>query len=112
LIVVDAAYHQGVDPGTVRCCRAADLERTKAHDFSLHQFPTVNLLAELESETRMRVELLLAQAETLPDEVRPGLSPVMEEAVRRACTLILQRIAEDVIIFSTRDAVAIAEDGV
>ena len=111
LVVVDAAYREGVDPGTLFHCRPEELPPCKAHDFSLHQFPTVNLLAELRAETGTRVELLLAQAANLPEAIAPGLSPVMDRAVAKACTLILHRIEQDVTFFSTGATGAATEGG-
>lgn len=111
LVVVDAAYREGVEPGMLFHCRPGDLSPCKTHDFSLHQFPTVNLLAELEAETGTQVELLLAQAATLPEAIAPGLSPAMDRAVARACELILHRIGEDVTFFST-SATGTATEGV
>ena len=46
-------------------------------DFSLHQFPTVNMLQELKEHSRIEVKILVAQVEYIPEEVNPGLSPVM-----------------------------------
>lgn len=101
LIVVDAAYNDGQPPGTVLQCQPADLPGCKVHDFSLHQFPTVNLLTELQTETGIEVVLLLAQAATVPEEIAPGLTPAMEQAVVTATELILHRIAQSVTPFST-----------
>jgi len=85
VIVVDAGYQPGVPPGQVRICSPAALARQKCHDFSLHQFPTVNLLQELEQETGITVVLLLAQTAAVPDLIAPGLSPALTAAVPEAC---------------------------
>jgi coenzyme F420 hydrogenase subunit delta len=92
LIVVDAWAGEGDAPGQVRQCAPADLPRRKVHDFSLHQFPTVNLLAELEEETGIEVVLLVARAAMVPDRIEPGLSPVMRGAVDAACARILRLV--------------------
>lgn len=109
LVVVDAAYRDGVPAGSVWCCPPQDLSPCKVHDFSLHQFPTVNLLRELEAETGTRVELVLAQAAALPETVAPGLTPAMAGAVERACALILHRIDEDVTNVSTGATCGVTE---
>ena len=85
LVVVDAGLEADGTPGEVRRCRPQDLAQRKIHDFSLHQFPTVNLLAELQAETGIEVVLLLAQVANLPEQVAPGLSPVMRVEVDAAC---------------------------
>ena len=110
LVVVDAAYQEGLAPGELRFCHPRELCAGKAHDFSLHQFPTVNLLGELAEESGMQVVLVLAQAATLPETIAPGLSPAMASAVTAACQLILQKIGSNVTSFSTGGFYATTED--
>lgn len=99
LIVVDAGT--GGCPGQVRQCRPDELPAAKIHDFSLHQFPTVNLLAELQAETGIEVVLLLAQAAVAPEQVAPGLSPAMQAAVLEACGRIMRTTATRAVSFTT-----------
>lgn len=93
LIVVDAATQQNATPGEVRLCTPADLPACKIHDFSLHQFPTVNLLRELQAETGMKVMVLMAHSPAPIDTFGPGLSSAMQPAVAAACQLINDIIA-------------------
>lgn len=93
LLLVDAAHGEGEEPGTVRERDPADMDAAKIHDYSLHQFPTVNLLRELAGETGMAVRLVTAQAATLPDRPLVGLSPAMTSAVEAACALIRRALA-------------------
>jgi len=93
LVVVDAWAGEGSEPGQVRQCPPRDLPLRKMHDFSLHQFPTVNLLAELEAETGIEVVLLVAGAAMPPDRIEPGLSPAMEDAVADACARVVRLVA-------------------
>ena len=109
LMVVDAAYRDDVAAGSVWTCHPRELSFGKAHDFSLHQFPTVNLLTELEAEAGIQVALVLAQAVTLPETIAPGLSPAMAGAVEQACQLILQKTGGNVTSFSTGGFRAAAE---
>ncbi len=88
LIVVDAGYEEGQLPGQIRQCQPAAIPAQKIHDFSLHQFPTVNLLRELQEETGIEVLLLIAQTTALPDHIAPGLSPALLAAVPDACARI------------------------
>lgn len=92
LIVVDAGSHQDGTPGQVRECAPAAIPAQKIHDFSLHQFPTVNLLRELQEETGIEVMLLIAQPAVIPDCIAPGLSSAMLAAVQEACHRIVQVI--------------------
>jgi coenzyme F420 hydrogenase subunit delta len=64
--------------------------------FSLHQFPTVNLLAELKEQAKIDIIVLAAQIEIIPDEIRPGLSETMENAVIPACEHILKLLDREI----------------
>lgn len=100
LIVVDAASQQGRVPGEVRLCTPAELPACKIHDFSLHQFPTVNLLQELQAETGMTVQVLIAQPSAPIEHFGTGLSPAMRTAVDAAC----QQIDDIIAPFTTLEA--------
>ncbi len=102
LIIADAGYHQDGTPGQVRECAPTAIPAQKIHDFSLHQFPTVNLLRELQEETGIEVVLLVAQTAVIPDHIAPGLSSAMLAAVQDACHRILQIIAR----YTTLEATA------
>lgn len=104
LIVVDAGLEGDGPPGEVRRCRPQDLAQRKIHDFSLHQFPTVNLLAELQAETGIEVVLLLARTASLPERIAPGLSPAMRAAVNAACAHIDRLVAPHVPSLTTVEA--------
>ncbi len=90
LIILDAVDFRDRKPGDVFLIESSSIPAQKIHDFSLHQFPTVNLLSELEEHTGMRIIILAAQVEYIPDEIQPGLSPSMKKAVLAACEKILQ----------------------
>ena len=90
IIILDAVDFEGKTPGDLFCIESSSIPAQKIHDFSLHQFPTVNLLQELETHTSIRVTILAAQAEYIPAEIEPGLSKSMKSAVIRACEQILQ----------------------
>jgi len=77
IIILDAVDFPGRMPGEVFRIRPADIPAKKIHDFSLHQFPTVNLLLELEQHTGVRVIIVAAQVEYIPEEIAPGLTPAM-----------------------------------
>ena len=90
IIILDAVDFEGKAPGEIFCIESSSIPAKKIHDFSLHQFPTVNLLQELETHTSIRVTILAAQAEYIPTEIEPGLTESMKSAVTRACEQILR----------------------
>jgi len=52
------------------------------------------LLVELEQHTGMSVTILAIQAEYIPDEIEPGLSPSVSAAVPIACEKISQILSK------------------
>lgn len=92
IILLDAVDIQGKKPGELFTIPVTEIPHKKIHDFSLHQFPTVNLLAELEEHTGIQIEVLVAQIEYIPEQIEPGLSASMRNAVPVACDTVLQAI--------------------
>jgi coenzyme F420 hydrogenase subunit delta len=90
IIILDAVDFADRSPGEVFQILPDQIPAKKIHDFSLHQFPTVNLLQELAQNTGIRVLILAAQIEYIPDEIAPGLSSAMSRAVTVACEKISQ----------------------
>jgi len=89
IIIVDAVEQQGRRPGEVFEIPVEGIPEKKTADFSLHQFPTVNILQELKDRTRIDVVVLVAQAEVVPDAIKPGLSETMQAAVIEACERLM-----------------------
>lgn len=92
IIILDAVDLPDRKPGEVFQIFPDTIPAKKIHDFSLHQFPTVNLLQELEENTGIRISILAAQIEFIPDEIQPGLSPTMTIAVTQACEQVMKFI--------------------
>lgn len=90
IIILDAVDFEKREAGEVFQILPDQIPAKKIHDFSLHQFPTVNLLQELEQNTGIKVLILAAQIQYIPDEIAPGLSPAMSKAVTKACEEISQ----------------------
>ena len=90
IIILDAVDFTDREPGEVFEILPAQIPAKKIHDFSLHQFPTVNLLQELEQNTGIKVQILAAQIAFIPEEIAPGLSPAMSKAVTEACEKVSQ----------------------
>ena len=94
LIIVDAVEVQGREPGEIFEIRVDDIAPAKISDFSLHQFPTTNMLKEISEETSINVRILVVQTSGLPSCVEPGLSEPVQAAVPRMASRILNLIAE------------------
>ena len=84
MVVVDAVSQDGRRPGELFQLAVTDIPDNKSADFSLHQFPSVNMLQELAGEGGVDVRFLAVQIDRIPDHVSPGLSPAVASAVQRA----------------------------
>ncbi len=91
IIIVDAVDHPGRQPGEVYEIAVEDIPIKKIADFSLHQFPTVNMLKELKDHTGIDITILVAQVQEIPEEIKEGLTPALTEAVEEACQWILRK---------------------
>ena len=101
IIIVDAVDRPGRRPGEVFEIAIEQIPANKTSDFSLHQFPTVNLLQELQSHTGIEVKIIVAQIEDIPDTIRPGLSESMQGAIETTCKRILSSLSvlvEEILI--------------
>ena len=96
IIVVDAVDYPDRKPGEVFEIPVEGIPEKKTADFSLHQFPTVNILRELRDHTGIEIIVLVAQTDALPDTIRPGLSKAMKDAVVKACERILLYVTSNV----------------
>ncbi len=90
IIVLDAVDFPDRRPGEVFEIIPEQIPAKKIHDFSLHQFPTVNLLQELAENTGIKVRIIAAQIKFIPEEIAPGLSPAMTHAVTETCEKLSQ----------------------
>ncbi len=94
LIVVIDAVDVGRPPGNVFEISLDDIPVVKVSDYSLHQAPTSNLLRELRDHCTVEVVVVACQVGEIPDEVKMGLSPKVEDAVARATQLIEKRFLQ------------------
>lgn len=67
-----------------------DLPENKITDFSMHLFPSANLLKELRDKMGVEVFILACQAERIPDSVNPGLSGSVKQALPKAAEMALK----------------------
>ena len=95
IIILDAVDFPERTPGDVFLIDSSAIPAKKIHDFSLHQFPTVNLLHELEEHTGIEVTIIAAQVDYIPAEIEPGLSQSMAAAVPEACEMVMHIVSEN-----------------
>ena len=93
IIIVDAMTVMGGAPGMIFSIDVDEIHPTKICDFSLHQFPTTNMLKEIREGTDIAIHILVVHPDELPDEVSPGLSPAVAQAVAPMCERVMQLIS-------------------
>ncbi|MGB8990884.1 MAG: hydrogenase maturation protease [Desulfobaccales bacterium] len=94
IFIVDAVDYPDRRPGEVFEIPVEGIPAQKTSDFSLHQFPTVNMLQELKEHSPMDIKIIVTQIDTIPEEVKPGLSPAVTNAVDAACRTLMAAIRE------------------
>lgn len=87
-LVVADAMRLGRPAGSVSLVRLDEIEVAPVRAVSAHQEPTSALLKELSGLTGIEVWLLSVEPERMPEEVSPGLSKVVGDAIPRACALL------------------------
>jgi len=94
IIVLDAVDAKK-KPGEIFELSIDDLPANKITDFSMHLFPSTNLLKELQDKMGVDVVILACQAKRIPDIVNPGLSDSVRQALPKAAEMAL-KLAEKV----------------
>ncbi len=92
IFIVDAAFESGKRPGEIFEMDISRIAPNKTSDFSLHMFPSIKLLDDLQNGAGVKVRVLAVQAESMPGEIRPGLSDSVKAAVPDACQWLLRQI--------------------
>ncbi len=93
IIIVDSIDNNDREPGELFTIDPDSIPAKKIHDFSLHQFPTVNMLQELQQFTDVKVSVVVCQISAPAEEVSEGLSKDIEQAVPAACKLIMDIVS-------------------
>ena len=93
LIIIDAVSFPQRKVGEVFTVSPSSVPHEKIHDFSLHQFPTVNMLLELEQYTQTKVIVVAVQVDS-ETVLNPVLSDRISGAVPEASRLVAEIIGE------------------
>ena len=92
ILIIDAARQPGRQPGELFELPVDQIAAEKVNDFSVHHFPSLNLLQELAATGGVEVRLLTVQIEEIPEVIQPGLSPAVAAAIPAACAWVLAQI--------------------
>ena len=77
VVVVDAITESGREPGEIFEVDIDSMDRKKIPYFSMHQFPTSNLLKDLRETTGTDVRVVVVQTDRIPEAMYEGLSPAV-----------------------------------
>ncbi|TGE31106.1 hydrogenase maturation protease [Desulfosporosinus sp. Sb-LF] len=80
VILIDA-IDLGLKPGTVKEIDLEEIPLNKRDDFSVHQFPSLDILKKLRDSKSVDVRFLGCQVESIPEEICQGLSDSVAHAV-------------------------------
>jgi coenzyme F420 hydrogenase subunit delta len=95
IIILDAVDMPDRSPGELFDINVNQIRPEKISDFSLHQFPTTNMLKELKDNTTIDIRLMVVQLENLPDVVQPGLSLPVQKAVPEIARKLIRMLGGD-----------------
>ncbi|MFP4650070.1 MAG: hydrogenase maturation protease [Desulfobacterales bacterium] len=95
ILIIDASSQEGRSPGEISEIDIENISPEKTSDFSLHQFPTTNMLKELRDSTEVDVRVLVVEPEYIPDEIRPGISAAVSAAVPEMCLRIMDMVTQE-----------------
>jgi len=90
-IVIIDAVDKGREPGEIFDISLEEVPVEKIDDFSMHQVPSSNLLKELQDLCKVKVDVKVCQIESIPDEMKSGLSAPVKNAVSE----LAKKIAEE-----------------
>ena len=94
IIIIDAVDQEKRSPGDIFEIDMDQIPENKIADYSLHQFPSSNMLKELKAFAQIEVHFFAVQIETIPDCIEPGLSKAVEKSVTTMCRFILKRFTD------------------
>ncbi len=88
IIVVDAVTEPSRNPGEFWEIDVDMMSPKKIKDFSLHQFPSVNLLKDIKEQTGTDVNILVVQTGCIPEEITDQLTPEVAAALPKVAARV------------------------
>jgi coenzyme F420 hydrogenase subunit delta len=88
IIVVDAVTEPSRNAGEFWEIDVDMMSPKKIKDFSLHQFPSVNLLKDIKEQTGTDVRILVVQTGCIPEEITDQLTPEVAAALPKVAARV------------------------
>jgi len=90
VILIDTINKEGSEYGEIFEVNPNNLTENKIADYSLHQFPTSNLLQQIQELCGVKVTVIAAHMPDRPEQLTMGLSEKMEKAVSMAARKVYE----------------------
>lgn len=94
IFILDAVSDSGRRPGELFEISLSSLSGKDTTVITLHEFPSAQVLQELEQQARVQVRILVVQAQSIPKEVSTGISPAVQAAIPQACLWLYRQVEE------------------
>lgn len=95
IVIVDAVAQESRVPGEFWEIDLDQMKKEKIRDYSIHMFPSVNLLKKIKDEAKVDLRIIAVQTEYIPEGMEEGLTPALEASVPRIVDRVLEICAED-----------------
>jgi coenzyme F420 hydrogenase subunit delta len=95
VVLIDTINKEGRNYAEIFDVDPNNLSEKKIVDYSLHQFPTSNLLQQIQESCGVKVTVIAAHMPDIPEQLTMGLSEKMEQAVSTAARRVYELACKD-----------------
>jgi coenzyme F420 hydrogenase subunit delta len=95
IVIVDAVAQENRLPGEFWEIDVDQMKEEKIKDYSIHMFPSVNLLKKIKEEAGIDLRIIAVQTEYIPEGLDERLTPVVEAAVPAIVDRVLEICADE-----------------
>lgn len=94
IVVIDAVAQENRAPGEFWEIDVDQMKKEKIRDYSIHMFPSVNLLKRIKEEANVDLRIIAVQTQYIPEGMEEGLTQAVEAAVPRIVDRVLEICGE------------------
>lgn len=92
IFIVDTVQQKEGVPGNIFSIDPDNIPENKTADYSLHQFPSTNILKELKLFSLIDIQIYAVQAKKIPEQIIIHLSNPVKNAVLPLCERICRQL--------------------
>lgn len=94
IIIVDAVAQENRSPGDFWEIDVDQMKKEKIRDYSIHMFPSVNLLKKIKEDAGVDLKIIAVQTEHIPEGMEESLTPAIQAAVPKIVDRVLELCRE------------------